>query len=205
MERVCAALVGVMAIGAWFIGVAHADVYTFVDAQGVIHFTNVPTDPRYSVMIRETYRPPNDYHQPAAPAKRTGGQDPYAEVVKSAALEQKLDQALLRAVIAVESNFDPYAVSSKGAVGLMQLMPETAQRYGVTDLYDPVENIHAGARYLRDLMQEFNDDLSLALAAYNAGEDAVIRYGNRIPPFRETRLYVPKVMALYRRYRPDAR
>lgn len=205
MQRVYAALAGAILIGAGLTGPAHADVYTFTDAQGVIHFTNVPNDPRYSVMIRESYRPPDTYYKGTEQALGAHAQNQYAEEVKKAAREQKLDQALLRAVIAVESGYDPYAVSSKGAVGLMQLMPETAQRYGVNDLYDPAENIHAGARYLRDLMQKFNNDLSLALAAYNAGEDAVIRYGNRIPPYRETRLYVPRVMDLYRRYRPDTR
>ena len=198
----------VVAVALWsgvgFTGVACADIYTFVDAQGVIHYTNVPTDSRYSVMIRESYRPPSNYFRDTGRIARAADRNAYAEIVKRAASEQKLDQALLRAVIAAESGYDPNAVSSKGAVGLMQLMPETAQRYGVNNIYDPAENIHAGARYLRDLIHKFNNDLSLALAAYNAGEDAVIRYGNRIPPYRETREYVPRVMDLYRRYRPDS-
>ena len=175
-------------LSAGFAAVARADVYTFVDAQGVIHFVNVPANSRYSATKR---------------AARAMDWNAYAEIVKKAAREQNLDQALLRAVIAAESGYDPNAVSSKGAIGLMQLMPETAQRYGVSNIYDPAQNVHAGARYLRDLMRKFNDDLSLALAAYNAGEDAVVRYGNRIPPYRETREYVPRVMNFYRRYRPQ--
>ena len=199
-----AAVAAAIWIGAGFAGVVRADVYTFVDAQGVIHYTNVPADSRYSVIIRESYLPANDFYKDTRRTTRAADPYAYAEIVKKVAREQKLDQALLRAVIAAESGYDPNAVSSKGAVGLMQLMPETAQRYGVNNLYDPAENIHAGARYLRDLIHKFNDDLSLALAAYNAGEDAVIRYGNRIPPYRETREYVPRVMNLYRRYRPDS-
>lgn len=197
-------LVAVIVTSAWFAGPARADIYTFKDASGVIYYTNVPTDPRYSVMIREPFKAPNLNKGVARPG-RAGGRDPYRALVEQAAREHKLDQALLRAVIAVESNNNPYAVSRKGAVGLMQLMPETAERYGATNPYDPAENVNAGARYLRDLMQKFNNDLSLTLAAYNAGESKVIRYGNRIPPYRETLLYVPKVMDLYRRNRPDIR
>lgn len=182
-------------------GMAHAGIYTFTDANGVIHFTNRPSDPRYAGMTRVSYLP-DPVRSPAAPAV-----DPnrYTPLVRKTAREVQIDEALLRAVIAVESGFDARAVSSRGAVGLMQLMPETARRYGVTNLYDPAQNIRGGARYLRDLMGKFNNDLSLALAAYNAGEDAIVQYGNRIPPFRETRLYVPKVLDAYRRYKPGYR
>ena len=203
MNRICVILV-VMSIGAWVAEPARADIYTFKDANGVIHFTNVPADSRYSVMIRESYKsatPDKDAEQSIRRRKSQA----YAKAVSKAAREHNLDQALLQAIISVESGYNPQAVSRKGAVGLMQVMPETAQRYGVINLYDPAENIHAGAGYLRDLMRKFNNDLSLTLAAYNAGEDAVIRYGNRIPPYRETRLYVPRVMALYQQYRPPIR
>jgi soluble lytic murein transglycosylase-like protein len=195
----------VMAIclGVWLGGPARADIYTFKDANGILHFTNVPADPRYSVMIRESKIIRERLMVPAA--VRSDRRDRYGALVEKAAREHNLDQALLQAVITAESDYNPRAVSHKGAVGLMQLMPETARRYGVTDLYDPVENIHAGARYLRDLMQKFNNDLSLTLAAYNAGESAIVRYGNRIPPYSETRQYVPKVMDLYRRYQPENR
>jgi soluble lytic murein transglycosylase-like protein len=112
-----------------------------------------------------------------------------------------VDPALLHAVVTVESGYNARALSPKGAVGLMQLMPDTARRYAVGDIWDPVDNVRGGARYLRDLLGMFNDNLSLAIAAYNAGEKAVIRYGHRIPPYSETQNYVPKVLGFYTRYR----
>ena len=180
---------------------AQAGVYTFTDASGVIHFTNRPADPRYAGMMRVGYVP-----DPAQPTMAPLA-DPnrYTPLVKKTARELQIDEALLRAVIAVESGYDAHAVSSRGAVGLMQLMPETARRYGVTNLYDPAQNIRGGAHYLRDLMGRFNNDLSLALAAYNAGEDAIVQHGNRIPPYRETLMYVPKVLDTYRRYKTTIR
>ncbi|MGH8799957.1 MAG: lytic transglycosylase domain-containing protein, partial [Casimicrobiaceae bacterium] len=124
---------------------------------------------------------------------------------------QGLDPALVRAVVTVESGFDPAAVSSKGALGLMQLLPETAARYGVVDdpkrstaqkLLDPAINLRAGTRYLHDLIVQFGDDISLALAAYNAGAQAVLQYGMRIPPFAETQEFVRLVEQFYRLFRP---
>jgi soluble lytic murein transglycosylase-like protein len=111
---------------------------------------------------------------------------------------------LIQAVISVESGFNAYARSDKGAVGLMQLTPDTAHRYGVTNRLDPAQNIKAGARYLHDLLGMFHNDVRLALAAYNAGEQAVVRHGNRIPPFRETTAYVPRVLAYYKKYRAES-
>jgi soluble lytic murein transglycosylase-like protein len=198
------ALAAAISVGAWLAGAARADIYAFNDANGVIHYSNVPTDSRYSLVVREPYPDPGLDSAAAGPA-RTGRHDPYGALVKQVAHEHKLDHSLLRAIIAVESGNNPSAVSRKGAVGLMQLMPETAARYGVIDLYDPAENVRAGALYLRDLMQKFDNDLSLALAAYNAGEGAILRHGKQIPPYRETRRYVPKVMDLYRQYQPDSR
>ena len=111
-----------------------------------------------------------------------------------------LDPALLHAVVTVESGYNPKALSRRGAVGLMQLMPATAKRYSVSDIWDPKQNLNGGASYLRDLLSMFNNNLSLALAAYNAGEGAVIQHGNRIPPYAETRTYVPSVLQHYRLY-----
>ncbi len=130
----------------------------------------------------------------------------YRALVEQAAREYTLDSALLHAVIATESAYDPRAVSPKGAVGLMQLMPETARRYGVSDAFDPGENVRAGARYLRDLLARFDNDVALSLAAYNAGERAVIDRGYRIPPYKETLRYVPAVLARYREIKglPDS-
>ena len=122
----------------------------------------------------------------------------YDSHIQSAASETNVDPALIRAVITVESGYNPSARSHAGAIGLMQLMPKTALKYGARDSRDPSQNIHAGARYLRDLKAMFGDDLRLVLAAYNAGEEAVMKYGRRIPPFAETVAYVPKVLGHYK-------
>lgn len=185
-------------------GPALATVYTFTDAGGVTHFTNVPSDARYVGMTRVPYRV-SAYKSVKTSSGYATASDRYAPLVEKVAREHSLDRALLQAMIAAESGFDPHAVSHKGAVGLMQLMPETARRYGVRNSYDPAENIRGGAKYLRDLMRKFNNDLSLTLAAYNAGEDAIIQYGYRIPPYRETLQYVPRVLTLYRQYQRNAR
>jgi soluble lytic murein transglycosylase-like protein len=116
-----------------------------------------------------------------------------------AAKASTIQASLVRAVIVVESGFNPRAVSKRGAIGLMQLLPATARRYGVKDIYDPEQNIRAGTRYLRDLLTRFDSNLELALAAYNAGEEAVERYGRHIPPYAETLNYVPSVMRVYQR------
>ncbi len=136
-----------------------------------------------------------------APPRRASRSKPsqFDALIERTASAHGVDTALVKAMVQVESAFDPYAVSHKGAYGLMQLMPETARRYGVVDPADPVQNVRGGVRYLRHLMRLFGDDTRLALAAYNAGENAVKRYGG-IPPYDETRNYVRKVMALQRRY-----
>lgn len=133
-----------------------------------------------------------------APGASPTGVLPFDEAVEAAARRHRLEPALLHAVIAVESGHDPRATSPRGAQGLMQLMPATARQLGVSNSYDPGRNIDAGALYLRQLHDMFQGDLTLMLAAYNAGPGAVLRYGKRIPPFRETRRYVPAVMKLYR-------
>lgn len=125
----------------------------------------------------------------------------FDDIIKLAAERFNISEALIKAVIAVESNFNPSAVSPKGAVGLMQLMPGTASDYGVDDAYDPVSNILGGTRFLNDLMNRFNDDLELVLAAYNAGPGAVARYNNSIPPYPETRNYVDLVIKFYNKLR----
>lgn len=127
----------------------------------------------------------------------------YDRLVEDVARTYSLDSALLYAVISVESGYNTKAVSKKGASGLMQLMPSIAKHYGVVDLLDPVQNIDGGARFLRDMMILFKNDVSLAIAAYNAGETAVVRYGNRIPPYRETMNYVSRVLSVYQEYREN--
>jgi soluble lytic murein transglycosylase-like protein len=124
-----------------------------------------------------------------------------ARIIARASRTYRVDSALIRAVIEVESNFNPNARSPAGALGLMQLMPATARRYGVRNARDPVQNIDGGTRYLRDLLDLFNGDARLALAGYNAGEGAVLRYGRRVPPFAQTQAYVPKVLARVREQR----
>ncbi len=185
-----------------YAGVSYADVFRLVDDLGIVHLTNVPVDHGYQIMLHSPRCTPGDSKPKASDLLH--GKKPYNKIVARAAREHNLDKALLQAIITVESGYNPRAVSSEGAAGLMQLMPATAQRYGVIDRYDPEENIQAGARYLRDLINQFHDDLPLALAAYNAGEDAVVHYGNTIPPFPETRQYVPRVLNLYRRYRSNS-
>jgi soluble lytic murein transglycosylase-like protein len=128
---------------------------------------------------------------------------PYRELVEAAAARYKVDADLITSVIAVESNFDPKALSPKNARGLMQLLPETAERLGVQNIYDPQENIDAGTRYLRELLQMYNNDLALALAAYNAGPERVRQYG-RVPPFEETLSYVRRVKRSYEKTKSKA-
>lgn len=124
----------------------------------------------------------------------------YSRIVETASRSYGVEDSLVHAVIFAESSYNPAAVSPQGAAGLMQLMPETARQYGVRDAFDPVQNINGGVKLLRDLLALFNGDVELALAAYNAGANAVIRAGNRIPPHIETAAYVPKVVEYYRRF-----
>ena len=193
-------------------GNAGADIYGYVDEKGVAHLSNVPLHDGYYLFKKE---PPDtlppDWDPATAVLPNTGlapvpyynsvQRRQYAPLVTAVAKEHGLDEALLHAVITVECGYNPRARSPKGAMGLMQLMPETAQRYAIKNVWDPRENLRGGARYLRDLLAMFNNNLSLALAAYNAGEAAVIRAGHNIPPFAETLSYVPRVLGHYERYR----
>jgi soluble lytic murein transglycosylase-like protein len=173
-----------------------ADVYAYTDAQGVAHFSNVPADTRYRLLIGSPA--PILPKGSAKVGKWLTKSATYDSLIESAAHASTVHAALIRAVIVVESGFNPRAVSKRGAIGLMQLLPETARRYGVYDIYDPAENIRAGTRYLSDLIALFGSNTELALAAYNAGEAAVARYGGHIPPFKETQEYVPSVLRVYR-------
>ncbi|MEK8017244.1 MAG: lytic transglycosylase domain-containing protein [Candidatus Parabeggiatoa sp.] len=177
-------------------------IYKYFDANGVLHLTNIPPQTRDQVLYARSYLV-QSYKTPP-PLLPALSQHPkysdYAPLIEAAALNAGLSPALLHAVVQVESAYNPKARSKKGALGLMQLMPATAKRYKVHDRTDPMANLNGGAHYLRDLLTLFNDDLSLALAAYNAGENAVIRYGNTIPPYRETINYVKKVKQLYEQY-----
>jgi len=167
------------------------DIYWFEDENGVLHLSNTPVDERYRFKERERPSAPTGLF----PEERRAG---YDKLIEKVARSEGLDSDLLRAVVAAESNYDPRAISAKGAVGLMQLMPETVRRMGVTDPFHPAENLEAGARHLRRLIEKYEGQLALALSAYNAGENAVERY-NGIPPFPETQDYVKKVLKAYRR------
>jgi soluble lytic murein transglycosylase-like protein len=179
---------------------AWADIYTYTGNDGAVNLSNVPTDTRYSVMIPEAKQAAPVVPSEAVQASIMASKVQYDSMVDEVARTYGLESALLHAVISVESRYRPRAVSKKGALGLMQLMPATAKRYGVADPLDPLQNLHGGAKHLRYLLNKFNNNRNLALAAYNAGEGAVERFGNRIPPYRETTSYVPRVMGFYRRY-----
>jgi hypothetical protein len=192
---------------------ASADIYQYTDADGVVHFTNTKTNQPGAKLYMKSTTPqaaapgvPRPGVTPFAPQDRDPGRyTRYDEYIRQASGLYQIPEQLVRAVIKVESDYDPRAVSYAGARGLMQLMPDTANGLGVKDINDPRENIFGGVRYLRVLANMFNGDLDLTVAAYNAGEGAVMQYGG-IPPYAQTRDYVVKVTHYYRRYRtiPDA-
>ena len=169
---------------------AGAETFRFVETDGTVHFTNTPTDPQYQRM-GFTSGTERGWLQLPLPDLA-----PYAREFREAAERYGVEEALIKAVIRVESGFNSRAVSPKGARGLMQLMPGTASMLGVRNSFDPRENIDGGVRHLRGLIDRFGSDLKLALAAYNAGEQAVVNHGG-LPPFRETRDYVTRILGLF--------
>ncbi|MDH3976547.1 MAG: lytic transglycosylase domain-containing protein [Deltaproteobacteria bacterium] len=164
--------------------------YSYVDKKGVLHVTNIPSDLRFTPHGEPEKRP----------ALSSQRMKKIITLVERAARKYSVDPHLVKAVIRAESDFNPYAVSRAGAKGLMQLMPETADALDVINPFDPYESIEGGVRYLRYLLNLFENDLKLSLAAYNAGRTNVIKYGG-IPPFKETRNYVRKVLVYYDEYR----
>ncbi|VVO38259.1 lytic transglycosylase domain-containing protein [Pseudomonas fluorescens] len=178
-------------------GAAQADIYVSRSTDGAYVLSNVHRPGRtYERVISESTLVAA---APSSSAPQMIAQMPYAEMVAAAATANDLPPALLHAVIQAESRYNPAARSVKGAMGLMQLMPQTAKEMGVTDALDPAANIQGGARYLKRLMVMFDNNISLAVAAYNAGPDAVLSRGRIIPPFAETQRYVPSVLRQYRR------
>lgn len=177
------------------------------DAESVV-LSNVDEGVDYALLVKAPAEPALEANPDIGPPRPDGRVNAvvveraaaYAPLVEAVARETRLDPRLLHAVIATESGYNPAALSPKGAQGLMQLMPATARRYGVANAFEPRNNILGGARYLADLMTMFDQDVQLALAAYNAGEQAVIRHGRRIPPYRETSAYVPRVLDYYRAF-----
>jgi len=180
-------LIAVMSVWITATGV-DAEIYRYVDENGVVHFTNVPSDPRYQLFLREK-------------KSFAGSSCEYDHIIKKCATKYGVDQNLVRAVIKVESDFNPSVVSRKGAQGLMQLMPETARDMQVSNVFNPQENIEGGVKYLRRLLDMFENDLRLTLAAYNAGENVVKKYNLQIPPYRETQDYVKKVLRYFQEYK----
>ena len=168
---------------------ALADIYRYTDENGVMHITNLPTSPDYKLWIKER----------RVIIKAGIDMTQYGPLIQKASDKYKVDYSLVKAVIKAESNFNHKAVSPKGAQGLMQLMPKTASTLQVRDSFEPESNIEGGVKYLKYLMNVYNGHLPLALAAYNAGEKAVAKYGG-VPPYAETKGYVKRVLALYKQY-----
>ncbi|MFZ1099021.1 MAG: lytic transglycosylase domain-containing protein [Steroidobacteraceae bacterium] len=184
-----------MAVCAAAICSASPPIYRYVDADGLAHFTDKPDSRRYKLfdLTPKDLTRSGDRYDPGLLARATQ----YDAIIEAEAKSAGVEPNLLRAVIVVESGFNSRAVSTRGAVGLMQLMPATATRFGVSDRYDPRQNVRGGALYLGFLINRFRQNLRLALAAFNAGEDAVDRNSGQIPPFIETLEYVPKVLKVY--------
>lgn len=172
-----------------------AEIYTYEDDNGTIHFSNVPTDPQYTMIIPPKVEP----RQTGKKEKQDSRQGEFNKLIADKSYQYGLDPALVKAVIAVESDFNPRAVSEKGAMGLMQLMPLTAKDLGVSNTFDPTANVDGGVRYLRYLLDYFNWDIELALAAYHAGKSRVERHLG-IPPIPATHAYVKKVKTTYSNY-----
>jgi len=190
---------------------AKADLYGFVDGNGRAHVSNTKLDSRYTLFKKESSKTNFDnglasLQRSVLPSSKIAilyraAHKQYDPLIIKIAKQWNIEPSLLHAVISVESGYDANAISPKGAVGLMQILPATANRFGITNLFDPAQNLHAGARYLAYLLRFFDNNLELVLAAYNAGENSVLRHGNAIPPFKETQQYVPKVLEFYRAYK----
>ncbi len=182
-----------------------ADIYKFVDTDGRIYYTDEPRNKLYKCIIKTPLAPPPppsqfSFKNTSFKSQSFIGSNKkrFAELIEQTAYKHQVDAKLVHAVIQTESAYNADAQSPKGAVGLMQLMPDTAKRFGVIDRNNPDQNVDGGIRYLKHLIALFNPKIDLALAAYNAGENAVMRNNNTIPPYPETQNYVKQVLALYR-------
>jgi len=180
-----------------FIGAIPADlsaeIYSYTDDNGVLHFSNTPTSSRYRYSGPEFSKHASIYY---AGSRKNA----YDDIIREASLHHGMQFELIKALIHAESNFNPNAVSQSGAIGLMQIMPDNLSAFGIRDPFDPRENVMGGTRYLKSLMEKYNRNLSLTLAAYNAGPGVVDRYKD-IPPYPETETYVEKVLSYYSQYR----
>jgi soluble lytic murein transglycosylase len=186
------AVFGILFILLTAVSSVHADIYMYIDEDGVMHFTNAPTSNEYDykVYIKEKAAISRNFHST----------NKYDHFISDAAEQTGVDSRLLKAMIKAESDFDPRAVSRKGAMGLMQIMPENFKMLNLENPFDPWQNIRAGAQYFQKMYERFNGKLALSLAAYNAGPTAVDRY-KRIPPYQETEEYVRRVLRYYRTFK----
>jgi len=175
-----------------------ADIYKYEDAEGVMHFTDAPTDRKFKVFMRDIQKDKR-LRTNFGFGKLSRSPAEFDSIITSCASEFGVDKSLVKAVIHAESGYNPNAVSSKGAAGLMQLMPGTAQDLKVADSFNPTDNIRGGVRYLKFLLDTFKGNVTLALAAYNAGLARVAKYGG-VPPYDETRNYVSKVLSYQKNY-----
>jgi soluble lytic murein transglycosylase len=173
---------------AWWVP-SYADIYKYVDENGVVYFTNIPKDNKYKKVISEN-------KTTAHVKKKTANPSQYKHIIYNLSRKYNIKPSLVKALIKVESDWDTNALSRKGAMGLMQLMPSTAEEMDVKNPYNPEENIEGGIRYLRHLLDKFQGDLDLTLAAYNAGPEIVRKFKD-IPPIPETQRYVEKVLTIY--------
>jgi soluble lytic murein transglycosylase-like protein len=179
---------------------ARADIYRYEDDEGIVHFTDAPTDRRFKIFMRDLkkdrkLRTKLQLSSSVNPAE-------YENIISTCATKYGVNPCLIKAVIHAESGYNPKAVSRKGASGLMQLMPDTARSLKVSNSLDPKDNVEGGVKYLRFLLDTFRGDVSLAVAAYNAGLNKVARYGG-IPPYNETRTYVNRVLAYMQSYQSN--
>jgi soluble lytic murein transglycosylase len=191
IQRIALVIVGVLASGVLFLfpSRAPADIYRYIDENGVMHFTNAPTSSKFKLFMRE---------RKLFIAKLDSNQ--FDPIIDQASKRFGLEAPLIKAVIKAESDFDPNAISHKGARGLMQIMPMNFSLLDVENPFDPHQSINAGARYLKEMMDRYQGKLSLSLAAYNAGPGAVDRYGG-VPPYQETEEYIDRVMKYYHRFK----
>ena len=179
---------------------ASGSIYRYIEKDGTVVYTNVPPSGIRAKRIKGAFHPSPRATEPAAPPPTSSLSD-YHELVEQAARRYRIPVALVHAIMHAESNFDAHAVSQRGASGLMQLMPDTAREMYVKDIFNVRENIEGGTRYLRYLANEFQGDMVKMVAAYNAGPDAIKKYGGNVPPFDETQAYVRKVLQLYFQYK----